>query len=228
MKHRFFVPDAVEIGASIALSAEERHHANVLRVRAGEEIELFDSRGDNYLGRYDSPDAVHIIEKAASREPRTAIHLAMSIIQIDKFELVLQKATELGAQSLIPLITDRMEVRIERIRRKEDRWRKIVLEAVKQSGRSRIPKIEAPTRFDDAMAREGSKIIFDANAEPSTGQPDAPITLFIGPEGGFSDRELNLARQSGAQFQPLGPRRLRAETAAIVAITVVAARSGDI
>src|SRR5690242_2303643 len=120
MKHRFFVPDAIEIGATIALEKEERHHARVLRVREGEEVELFDANGNNYLGRFDSEEAIAVLGKAADREPRTAIHVAMSIIQLDKFELVLQKATELGARSLIPIITDRMELRIERVRGKEE------------------------------------------------------------------------------------------------------------
>jgi 16S rRNA (uracil1498-N3)-methyltransferase len=229
MKHRFFVPDVWEIGATIALDGEERRHARVLRVREGEEIELFDGRGSSYLARYESPESIRILERAADREPRTTIHLAMALIQPEKFELVLQKATELGAHSFIPLITDRMEVPIERIRGKEERWKKIVLEAVKQSGRSRIPSIETPTRFDDAVARDGLKIVFDAEAEPSaTPQPSHPATLFIGPEGGWSERELEIAGERGAHFHRLGPRRLRAETAALVAVTIVAARSGDI
>jgi 16S rRNA (uracil1498-N3)-methyltransferase len=228
MKHRFFVPEVPGIGATIALDSEESHHARVLRVRAGEEVEVFDAKGRNHVARFDSPDSVHILRETASRETETAIHLAMSIIQLEKFELVLQKATELGVRSFIPLITDRMEVRIERLRGKDDRWKKIVLEAVKQSGRSRIPTIAPPTRFDEAISRDGQRIIFDADAPPATEQPSNPATLFIGPEGGFSDRELQLAREAGATFQQLGPRRLRAETAAIVAAAIVAARSGDI
>ncbi len=228
MKHRFHVPDALKSATTIALDAEERHHARVLRVREGEEVEVFDATGKNYLARFESPEAVHILSETGNREPATLIHLAQSIIQLEKFEFVLQKGTELGVRSFIPLITDRMEVRIERIRGKEERWKKIVLEAVKQSGRSQIPAIEPPIKFDEAIAREGKKILFDADTESATRQPSNPATLFIGPEGGFSERELELARKSGASFERLGPRRLRAETAAIVALTVIAARSGDI
>ncbi|MDQ6802592.1 MAG: 16S rRNA (uracil(1498)-N(3))-methyltransferase [Acidobacteriota bacterium] len=228
MKNRFHVPDALKSGTTIALDAEERHHARVLRVREGEEVEVFDALGKNYLARFESPEAVHVLNETGNREPATTLHLAMSIIQLEKFEFVLQKGTELGVRSFIPLITDRIEVRVERIRGKEDRWKKIVLEAVKQSGRSQIPEIEPPTQFDDAIARAGTKLVFDADAETTTRQPDNPTTLFIGPEGGFSERELQLARESGAAFERLGPRRLRAETAAIVALTLVAARSGDI
>ena len=227
MKHRFFVPDAIEIGATVALSDEERHHSRVLRVREGEEVELFDGRGNNFLGRC-SAECVEILKLIANREPRTAISLAMSIIQLDKFEIVLQKATELGVHSFVPLITDRIEVRIERLRGKEDRWRKIVLEAVKQSGRSRIPPIEPPMTFDEAIKREGNKIVFDADAPEVTTDNRSPTTVFIGPEGSFSERELQLARDAGTAFERLGPRRLRAETAALAAVTIVAARSGDI
>jgi 16S rRNA (uracil1498-N3)-methyltransferase len=227
MNHRFFVPDGIEIGAAIALSDEERHHARVLRVREGEEVEVFDARGRNFVARF-SKDGVVVLRETVNREPATAIHLAMSIIQLDKFELVLQKATELGVRSFIPLITDRMELRIERVRGKEERWRKIVLEAVKQSGRSRIPPIEPPIKFDEAIARQGSRIVFDADAQPSTTDNRQPTTIFIGPEGSFSERELDVARNAGATFERLGPRRLRAETAALAAVTIISARSGDI
>jgi 16S rRNA (uracil1498-N3)-methyltransferase len=251
MRHRFHVPDALKSGTTIALDAEERHHARVLRVREGEGVEVFDALGKNYLARFESPDAIHVLSETENREPRTENHLATSIIQLEKFEFVLQKCTELGVRSFIPLMTDRMEVRIERLRGKEERWRKIVLEAVKQSGRSQIPAIESPMKFDDAIARSGTRIVFDADIDPSSaasrgeglsreiprpaerGEGGAQrrvrgVTLFIGPEGGFSERELELARTSGASFERLGPRRLRAETAAIVALAIVAARSGDI
>src|SRR6266851_6457510 len=170
MRHRFFVPDAIEIGETVDLTPDERHHARVVRVREGEEVEIFDATGKNYLGRYES-DAIQILRETANREPRTAIHLAMAIIQLDKFELVLQKATELGAQSIIPLITDRTEVKPERYRGKEDRWRKIIFEAVKQSGRALIPTLEPATRFAEVVARPGAKIIFDPDAETTTTRP---------------------------------------------------------
>jgi len=228
MKHRFHVPDVLKSGTTIALDAEERHHARVLRVREGEEVEVFDALGKNYLARFESAESIAILRETENREPRTENHLAISIIQPEKFEFVLQKGTELGVRSFIPLITDRIEVRIERLRGKEERWKKIVLEAVKQSGRSQIPSIEPAMKFDDAIAREGTKIVFDADVQTGHRPPATETTLFIGPEGGFSERELQLARESGASFERLGPRRLRAETAAIVALAIVAARSGDI
>jgi 16S rRNA (uracil1498-N3)-methyltransferase len=229
MRNRFFIDADLASGAVVALQDDERHHARVLRVREGEEVEVFNGRGDSYLAKYESSDRIRLMQRTTNREPRTAIHLAMSIIQLDKFELVLQKATELGVRSIIPLISERTEVRPERYQGKEERWRKIIFEAVKQSGRALIPEIEAPAPFADVISRDGVKIVFDADAQPMTTRPpDNPTTIFIGPEGGWSDHELRMARERGCIFQTLGPRRLRAETAAIVATAILAARSEHI
>jgi 16S rRNA (uracil1498-N3)-methyltransferase len=115
-------------------------------------------------------------------------------------------------------------VREERHRGKHERWEKIVFEAVKQSGRALIPTIAPVTRYEEVVGREGTKIIFDADHDADALPEIATATLLIGPEGGWSDEELQLARRTGCLFQRLGPRRLRAETAAIVA----AARYNDI
>jgi 16S rRNA (uracil1498-N3)-methyltransferase len=239
MKHRFYLDADLVPGAALALSGEEAHHAHVLRVREGEDVEVFNGRGGAFIAMY-AAGSVTIREPAPDREAKASVHLAMAIIQLEKFELVLQKATELGVRSIIPLVCDRTEVRAERYRGKGERWQKIVFEAVKQSGRSRIPIVETPVTFDEAMQRDGAKIVFDADAERRAGfsRPSVeehtrpaeagPTFLFIGPEGGFSERELALAGTDQAHFENLGPRRLRAETAAIVAAAIVAARHGDI
>ena len=115
------------------------------------------------------------------------------------------------------MITERVEVRPERYRGKQERWRKIVFEAVKQSGRTRIPEVEEPATFDDLVRRDGERIIFDADAKQPAAGNRQQATILIGPEGGLTEEELNAARNAGCAFQQLGPRRLRAETAAIVA-----------
>jgi 16S rRNA (uracil1498-N3)-methyltransferase len=227
MHHRFFIDADLAAGTTFALSHDEQHHARVVRVREGEEVEVFNGRGASFVATYTS-DGLQIVGAAPDREATLGIHLAMSIINLDKFDIVLQKATELGVRSIIPLVTDRVEIRAERYRGKAERWRKIVFEAVKQSGRSVIPIIEQPQPFDDVVKREGAKIVFDADSETAPQQPRNAATLFIGPEGGFSERELQLAREHGCAFERLGIRRLRAETAAIVATALVAARAGDI
>jgi len=227
MKHRFFIDAELAAGNTFALSHDEQHHAHVVRVRENEEVEVFDGRGASFVAKY-TTEGLQIVREAPDREARMAIHLAMSIINLDKFDIVLQKVTELGVRSIVPLVTDRVEIRAERYRGKAERWRKIVFEAVKQSGRSVIPIVEEPQPFDEIVKRDGMKIVFDADAEAAPQQLTNAATIFIGPEGGWSERELQLAREHGCAFERLGIRRLRAETAAIVATALVAARAGDI
>lgn len=230
MHHRFFVPRILAPGATVPLEGDELHHARVVRVREGEEIEVFDGRGGAFVAvARELPEVELLRVLEIEREPRAALTLAMAIINLEKFELVLQKATELGVHAVVPLVTERIEVRAERWRGKETRWQKIVFEAVKQSGRARVPVIETPATFAEAVARDATKIVFDADTPPSPApQRFESATLFVGPEGGWSEDELRLAAAHGCLFERLGPRRLRAETAAIVALTVVAARSGDL
>ena len=234
MLHRFYISTPFAPQSHVTLTGEELHHAvRVVRVRAGESVELFDGKGIAMRGVVEELDrdrcVVRVEEAVPSRETRVPLHLAMAIINLDKFEFVLQKATELGIRSIIPLETERCEIRPERYRGKGERWNKIVFEAVKQCGRAVIPIVEPPTSFEQAVARDGHKILFDADADPSaTQQPSNPATLFIGPEGGWTDAELALARTTGCTFERLGPRRLRAETAAIVATSIISARHDDI
>ena len=233
MRHRIFVE---RIEPRTVVTGEELHHAvRVVRVRPGEEVELFDRAGLGVRGVVESIDREQAVvvtgEPVPSRESPLAIHLAMAIIQLERFELVLQKATELGVRSIIPLVTERIEVRPERFAGKAERWERIVFEAVKQSGRSVVPAIEAPARMFQVAPRPGVKIVFDADEEPGTIESPGTIhevTLFVGPEGGWSEGEIRTAREHGCLFQRLGPRRLRAETAAIVAVATIAARLGDV
>jgi 16S rRNA (uracil1498-N3)-methyltransferase len=225
MRHRIYVP--LPLTGEVPVEGDEFHHAvRVARVREGEEVELFDGRGAaarGVVGAVERERAfVRVVGPLPSRESPVAFDLAMAVIQLEKFELVLQKATELGARGILPLVSDRVEVRPERYRGKQGRWEKIVFEATKQCGRATIATVLPPETFDAAMGRE-NKILFEADAPPSSTLSGEPLTLFIGPEGGWSDRELALARSAGARFQSLGPRRLRAETAAIVAAWTAAA-----
>jgi 16S rRNA (uracil1498-N3)-methyltransferase len=231
MRHRIFI-DA--LAPTVTVTGDEFHHSvRVVRVRQGEEVEVFDQAGRvakgiiESLGRDEA--VIRVGEELPSREAKLDLHLAMAIINLEKFELVLQKATELGVKSIIPLITERIELRRERYAGKLERWKKIVFEAVKQSGRSVVPVIEEPREFEEVIQRGGMKIFFDADtdASPWPASLDA-ATLFIGPEGGWSEEELRRAHAQDCTFARIGPRRLRAETAAITACAVLAARYGDI
>jgi 16S rRNA (uracil1498-N3)-methyltransferase len=232
MRHRIFV-DSLE--PSVTVAGDEFHHSiRVVRARVGEDVELFDRAGNAARGVVESIERDRAVirtgEALPSRESPLSIHLAMAIIQLEKFELVLQKATELGVKTFIPLVTERVELRPERYSGKTDRWQKIVFEAVKQCGRTLVPKIEPPADFAGVLQRTGEKILFDADATPPAADRQAPaeLTLLIGPEGGWSDDELRAARDRGVLTERLGPRRLRAETAAIAAVSVIASRFGDL
>ena len=225
MRHRIFVG---EITPSIEVRGDEFHHASrVARVREGEDVEVFDGKGHAAHGRVSEIARdmlrVDVTRHIDSRESPLRITLAPAIIQLDKFELVLQKATELGVTEIVPLITDRVEVRPERYRGKAERWQKIVFEAVKQSGRAGIPPLREPERFDQMVKGAVPRIIFDAD-EPPDALPERAVELIllVGPEGGWSEREIAAGRENRCIFQRLGPRRLRAETAAIAAVVTVA------
>ena len=232
MRHRIFV-DALE--PHVIVTGEEFHHSiRVVRARVGEEVELFDRAGNAARGTVASIErdraTIKTGEALPSRESPLAIHLAMAVIQLEKFELVLQKATELGVKTFIPLVTERVELRPERYTNKTDRWEKIVFEAVKQCGRTIIPNIEPSATFDEVIKRTGEKILFDADAPSPLTSRSSPLdlTVLIGPEGGWSESELQRARDHQVHFERIGPRRLRAETAAIAAVSVLASRFGDL
>ena len=235
MRHRIYTPEPFAPGDRIAIRGDEMHHAaRVVRVREGEEVELFDGKGLAAHGVITAVEhdqlTVNVLTIIDAREARLSITLAMAIIALDRFELVLQKATELGVRTILPIVTERVEIRPERYRGKQERWERIVFEAVKQSGRARMPQLESPLPYEEAIVRPGAKIVFDADADPSPplDAPPEAETLFIGPEGGWSEDELQLARNAGARFRRLGARRLRTETAAIVAVTRSLGESGDL
>ncbi len=230
MRHRIFVE---LIQPQMTVTGDEFHHSiRVVRVRAGEEVEVFDRTGSAARGVVESIGSDRAViaagEALPSRESPLILHLAMSIIQLEKFELVLQKATELGVKTIIPLITGRIELRPERYSGKTERWNRILFEAAKQCGRAVFPLLEPPATLDAVLARSGTKILFDADAESPPIDSLGEATILIGPEGGWTDEELTTARNRGAILQRLGPRRLRAETAAIAAVSVISSRFGDL
>lgn len=222
-------------GAIVELAGDELHHAvRVNRVRDGENIELLDGKGRAALAvvRSVARDrlVVEVLSTIEDRESMFAIDLAVALIHPDRFELVLQKGTELGVRRFLPIVTARSEIRPERIAGKATRWQKILLEATKQCGRARIPTLVEPRTFLEILEREeAAKVMFDADTEDRSG----PITgdgaiLLVGPEGGWTPEELEIAGRNGCFFRRLGPRRLRAETAAIAAAVAIGLECGDL
>ena len=157
MRHRIHYPGDLNV-PEVSVTGEEQHHASrVVRLREGEEVELLDGRGAVMRGKVleSGRDVLRVALEGPvpSRESSFAITLAMAIIQLERFELVLQKATELGVHAIVPVVTERVEIRSERYRGKAERWEKIIFEGVKQSGRAVIPSIEGPAPFEDVVRR---------------------------------------------------------------------------
>jgi len=235
--------------SSVTLSAEETRHArDVLRLQRGEEVYVFDGEGQEYrcaiaqLNR-DSVK-VDVLEQVEPARPESRLHLTLcvALLKGEKFDLVVQKATELGATRFIPILTNRADVRIrsaDDAKRKLMRWQRIALEATKQCGRARLIKIDVPVAFEEQMDRaeqqDELRLMFAEREGSSFSEVlrglelmPAKAVALIGPEGGWTDGEIDEANETGWRIVTFGGRLLRAETAAIVAATLLQHRFGDL
>ncbi len=238
--HRFFIDDSLSVGARVNLSQQQSHQvANVLRLQSGDQIVLFNGDGSEYravISEIDrSATAVDIVStEVGFTLPGPPIHVALALIKSDRFEWALQKVTELGAERFIPMITEHsvISLRVDREARRRERWLKIAAEASEQSGRCTIPAIDPVVAFDDLICRIDATQTYLLWEEESTTaltamrfDPDRPIVLLVGPEGGFSSAEIEMAKQAGVKTASLGHLTLRAETAAVAAAAMIVGRS---
>lgn len=256
-RRRFYAPPSAfsPDGQSATLGTEEtRHLRDVLRLRQGDEIYVFDGAGREFRAavqtiKKDSTELTVVAEREPMRpESRLDLTLAIVLLKHEKFDLVIQKATELGVRRVIPLNSERADVRpgdSEDADKRVTRWRRIALEAAKQSGRARLPEIMAPQTYNSLLmmsvtedkepATNVARIMFSEREgkslpEATRSFPEQPneIVALIGPEGGWTDEEIELARASGWEIVTLGGRTLRAETAAIVVLALLQHRFGDL
>jgi 16S rRNA (uracil1498-N3)-methyltransferase len=245
---RFFVGDQDLATATIEFDRGLAHRLSaVLRSRPGDEITLFDGSGQEAVVRIDalsdrSGSATVLRRCEGKAEPRTRVHLYQSIGKSDRFEWVLEKATEIGVARIIPLIAARAVVRTAERGNRIDRWRRIVVEATEQCGRSAVPAVEAPQRMDAALRDAPGVILvpYEDAGEDALGVQRAldseidalfatsDVSVFIGPEGGFDPEEIAQAREIGASIVTLGARVLRSETAGLVAAALVLHTIGDL
>jgi 16S rRNA (uracil1498-N3)-methyltransferase len=243
--NRFFVTPSSFEGEQVRLSREQAHQIyQVLRLGAGDTIVVLDDRGMEYdvtLTTVGSKEAVGRVigSRQAAGEPKAQLTLFQSLLIREKFEWVLQKGTEIGVAQFVPVLTGRGLVRTKQIEdNKLDRWHRIVTEAAEQSHRGRIPRIEPIVPFDEAFTRfigfarlliaaPGAETMSLREALHGVAGSDASIALMIGPEGGFTEEEVALAREKGAIAVGLGPRILRTETAAVVACALVLYELGE-
>lgn len=236
---RLFLDTVVQQERVIHLTGEKAHYLSmVLRCKIHDALIVTDSSGKTYSAEISS-----ITRKETTLEIKAPIDhnnespldiiLAQGLLKGEKMDLVIQKATELGAKEIRPMITERSQIRETR---KLQRWQKIAGEASRQCGRNLIPLIHEPEAFETVIASEGfhQGIIcwekegapFSAALEPFTGEKR--LVLCIGPEGGFSENEIRTAEDRGLTVASLGKRILRAETAAIAALAILQYSIGDI
>jgi 16S rRNA (uracil1498-N3)-methyltransferase len=240
--HRFFVPPEWINDETVTLSGDvARQLARVLRSRPGDQIIVLDDSGWEYVVILASvtPEQVSgvVTDKTASQgEPNINITLYQGVLKADKFELVVQKGTELGISVFVPVFCDR-SVPVERgnpwAANRYPRWRRIITEAAEQSHRGRIPVLKEPSEFAAAcIGIEGLGIIpweqenttgLKKTLErwKSEGDNGSSVSIFIGPEGGFTQAEIEQARARGIVPVSLGNRILRAETAGIAVAAAV-------
>jgi len=243
---RFYVEQLREGSAEAIIRGDELRHLKVLRLDKGDEVALFNGMGLDAEGvilsitRARAVVTIHSTVPASAESPLDIILLA-AITKWDKPDLVVQKATELGVSSIIFYYAGR-SVRLARSARTAEkvlRWRRIAIGAVKQCGRSVVPEIACKRELASAMSyvdNAGVKLFFYEGGGSSLGEVTKKLqglrpkslALLIGPEGGFTDDECEMALRAGYKVCGLGPRILRAETAAIAAMTLAQHLFGDI
>ena len=237
---RLFLPAVLDEGATLVLSEERAHYLKtVLRLRVGAELVVFDGAGDEFEAEVDALSRAESRLRLGSRRVRSAesplsLHLGLGISRGDRMDLVIQKAVELGVSAISPLIAERTVVRLDDERRATRwvHWQRVAQSACEQCHRNRTPQLAEPQplkRWLDAV--RGTRLLLDPAGPHAIGDvaPTAEgIVLLSGPEGGFSPCERAQAEAAGFMRVRFGPRILRAETAAIAALTAAQLLWGDL
>ena len=237
---RFYVPRENVGDKEITIEGREAHHIlDVMRMKEGEEVVVFDGTGNEYSGFIKEADARArklAVEIVRTRKPVPGsvpeITIAQAIPKKGKMDYIVEKATELGASAVIPLITDRTIVRPDKesCRKKVLRWRAISVEAAKQCGRADVPKITGITDFDEAVSgmdsydlvllaclTEDTISIRESLSDFKTGK----VLVLIGPEGDFTPEERKTADRDNCRFISLGGRVLKSDTAGLFVLSVL-------
>ena len=237
--YRVYSSRPLTIDEQCDLDDRASHHlARVLRVKTGDRLSVFNGDGNNYQGAVVSASKHQVsvlIDSTEPAETESSLNtcLALAVSKGDRFEWAIKKATELGVTSVVPILSQRVDVRLspERWQKKQEHWQQIVISACEQSGRAVVPEVQDPTTLSQWLSEVEAdcKLVLDPEATPNAlhDQPTS-IALLIGPEGGLAPSELKLTSENGFSAMRLGPRVLRTETAPLVALSVLGARWGDI
>jgi 16S rRNA (uracil1498-N3)-methyltransferase len=239
---RFFVPPGIVAGREVALPPElARRLAKVLRLQRGDRVILADGGGRDYEVELKevsarAASAFVVGERPSPPEPSLELVLYQSLVRPQRFELVLEKGTEIGVSRFVPLLSGRAQVRTASGGQRAERWRRIVTEAAEQCGRGRVPAVDPPLPFEEAAHSAPGLRLIPWEGERSQGlrsylraldERPATVSLLIGPEGGFAEEEVELACGAGCVPVSLGSRILRSETAGIVAAALVMHELGE-
>ena len=237
---RIYHPAPLAAGGRAELGdAAANHVVRVLRLSVGAPLILFNGAGGEFAAVIGAIDKHRVTVEIGDfydkeREPPLPLWLAQGISRGERMDYTVQKAVELGVSRIVPLFTEHCGVQLdgERLAKRVKHWQGVVIGACEQCGRNRIPHIDAPVTFSQWLAApgDGLRLVLDPNAEHTLAQlpvPSGPVTLLIGPEGGLSDREIALAKQSTYLGLRLGPRILRTETAAVAALAALLGAWGD-
>ena len=227
---RFHCPIPLAEGAMVELPPGAARHVQVLRLQPGRELTLFNGEGGEFeavverMGRSDVTVRVgahHAIEREAARE----IHLAIGMPANERMDWLVEKAAELGAASIQPLLAERSVLKLsgERAAKKQAHWQGIAVAACEQCGRNRVPVVREALTFAQWRPMEATRLVlsFDAQAIALHQAAPGPVLLLSGPEGGLSPQEEQAARVQGFQPVTLGARVLRAETAPLAALAAL-------
>jgi 16S rRNA (uracil1498-N3)-methyltransferase len=244
-RHRFFAAPSSITESAIALDEDESNHLRrVLRLKEGDVVSVVDGLGSEYECEVqDRQGSQAILAIKAKTQPDVEsplkVTLAQALAKGEKFDFIIQKATELGAAGFVPLITRYTEKMAEHFqaRTRMDRWRRISLSAVKQSGRTKLMQIAEPVRFKEFVQTLSGRAVVCTERQGITLREieqkwsvDSPevVTVLVGPEGGWSREEIEATVGRGALPVSLGPRILRTETAGLVIISVLQYLFGDL
>lgn len=236
-------PHAIRGQRVVVTDPGQLHHLlRVLRIKTGDLLECLDGQGGRYTGRVlrcASRELVVQIDTQRTESRRAlSVTLAQALITFDRFEWAIQKATELGADRIMPLVTARTVIRPSpsQAERRGQRWQRIIQQAAQQCGRPSLPVLEPLQPFEQAVAGadRASRLIMPTLAKETVPlreglaglDESASVTILIGPEGDFTPAEAELAARHGAVLVSLGPRTLRAETAAIATLAIVQQAAG--
>jgi 16S rRNA (uracil1498-N3)-methyltransferase len=228
---RLFVDQPLGQGVAVLLDGKPAHYlANVLRLGEGAELLLFDGTSGEWRAAIEGAAKKRLLLRVAerTRPPETLPPLTLAFAPVKRapLEWLVEKATELGVARLQPVVTQRTVV--ERLN--PERLAAIAIEAAEQCGRTRLPELAGTIKLDGLLAEAGGRLLFADETGgvplPSVLEP-GPTTILIGPEGGFTPEERSRIFGAGAIGVGLGPRILRAETAALAAVSLYMAGAGD-